>query len=168
MPGTSRVSIFPKWVHRELRQLPSNSDGIGRPLSMMLTGTFPSAPGLRAAEIGLAVASTTQILFGCRLQCVSRGERPPFLPSIPGVVRQIVRNLTCQVDGRSVTESVWRIERRRRRRPCYTSSAPLSPASGTGCCTTVTGWGLNHRRGCASTRHSRDGPRSEVNAGSEL
>ena len=56
-----------------------------------------------ATEFGLAIASPTELRFGCRLQCVSQGELSPVGYSVPTVVRQVVHRFGATVDGWPVT-----------------------------------------------------------------
>lgn len=60
-------------------------------------------------EIGLALASPEEVLFGCRLYCVAHADNPPFEPSIPGIVRQILNHTPGVLDGRELNEAPWRI-----------------------------------------------------------
>jgi len=41
------------------------------------------------AEFGLAPHSDDTVAFGCRLQCVTLGEDPPFVRTVPSVVRRL-------------------------------------------------------------------------------
>lgn len=63
-----------------------------------------------ATEFGLVVGSTNDLRFGCRLQCVSRGELGPISPSYPSVVRLIARRFAGEVDGRKVLEKAWVVD----------------------------------------------------------
>jgi hypothetical protein len=100
-------------------------------------------------EIGLALANPEEVLFGCRLYCVAHADNPPFEPSIPGIVRQILKSTPGVLDGRELNERPWRIECRddvlelvsflrdpARRRPLFLVSETLdgepSPVSAEG------------------------------------
>lgn len=63
-----------------------------------------------STEFGIAIASTTEIRFGCRLQCVSQGEFAAFIPSIPRIVRHVARRFTAETDKRRVVERAWFVE----------------------------------------------------------
>jgi len=43
-----------------------------------------------STEIGIGINKNEEVLFGCRLQCVTRGEWVDYQPTVPGVVRQII------------------------------------------------------------------------------
>jgi hypothetical protein len=58
-------------------------------------------------EIAAAYGNQSAVLFGCRLQCSSLGEDQPFVRSIPGIVQQLVTDLTCMVDGRRLSLEPW-------------------------------------------------------------
>ena len=58
-------------------------------------------------EIGLGQGLESEVLFGCRLIVSSRGENPPFQPSIPAFVRDIIRGGSAYLDGRLVTLEPW-------------------------------------------------------------
>ncbi len=60
-----------------------------------------------STEIGLGVNAKSETIFGCRLYCVSRGEDVPFIPHVPGVVRQIVENVGATLDGRLLSLDPW-------------------------------------------------------------
>jgi hypothetical protein len=51
-------------------------------------------------EVGLGLGPNGTVLFGCRLLCVTMGENVPFMPSIPGFVRQIAERYEATIDGR--------------------------------------------------------------------
>jgi hypothetical protein len=63
-----------------------------------------------STEFGIAIASPTEVRFGCRLQCVSLGDFSTLTPSIPRVVRNIARRFAAESDGRLVVERAWLIE----------------------------------------------------------
>lgn len=63
-----------------------------------------------ATEFGVAIASPAEVLFGCRLQCVSRGEFVPIAPSYPSVVGIVARRFPGEVDGRPIQEKAWVVE----------------------------------------------------------
>jgi hypothetical protein len=55
-------------------------------------------------EIGIALDNTSQdVIFGTRLICTARGENPPYEPTVPGFVREIVEAGACELDGQSCT-----------------------------------------------------------------
>jgi hypothetical protein len=58
-------------------------------------------------EIAAAYADNGSVLFGCRLQCSSLGDDGPFVRSVPGIVQQIVSDLSVTVDGRIVSQEPW-------------------------------------------------------------
>ena len=55
-------------------------------------------------EIGVGLDSNQDVIFGTRLICVARGDNPPFLPTLPGFVRNILEMGRCELDGQSVKE----------------------------------------------------------------
>ena len=61
-------------------------------------------------EIGIGIAPNSNTLFDCRLFCAALGDNPPFVPTIPGVVRQIIRCVNAKLDGRRITETAWAID----------------------------------------------------------
>lgn len=87
-------------------------------------------------EISIGIAPNSNTLFGCRLFCAALGDNPPFLPTIPGVVQQIVRCVNAKLDDRRITEKAWAIDRVNadklvalllnptRKRPVYVLSIP--------------------------------------------
>lgn len=58
-------------------------------------------------EIGLARAPQGHVVLGTRLQCVARGDEVPFVPSVPGFVRQVADVASMDLDGREVDGSPW-------------------------------------------------------------
>lgn len=60
------------------------------------------------SEFGLAIASQSEVRFGCRLQCVSQGDAAPVGRSVPWVVSHIARRYGAMVDGRPVTDIATR------------------------------------------------------------
>ena len=87
-------------------------------------------------EIGIGIASSSSTLFGCRLFCAALGDNPPFVPTIPGVVKQIIRRVNAKLDGQRITETAWAIDHVNagelvalllnptRKRPVYVLSIP--------------------------------------------
>lgn len=87
-------------------------------------------------EIGIGIAPNSNTLFGCRLFCAALGDNPPFSPTIPGVVKQIIRCVNTKIDGRRITETAWEIDHVNagelitlllnptRKRPVYVLSLP--------------------------------------------
>lgn len=57
-------------------------------------------------EIGLA-ATPKDVVFGCRLMVSARGENPPYQPSIPAFVRDVVRTGGAFLDGRPLSMEPW-------------------------------------------------------------
>ena len=85
-------------------------------------------------EIGLA-RTNREVRFGTRLTCVTRGDDPPFAPSIPGLVRQLadtiglkdydqpILSIPIQVeDGTSAKDLVNLLIDKRRTRPVFAIS----------------------------------------------
>ena len=60
-------------------------------------------------EISIAEKDES-VVFGIRLQCVTRGNHEPFSPTIPGVVRNIVETGFAYVDGRKISTEPWFIK----------------------------------------------------------
>jgi hypothetical protein len=58
-------------------------------------------------EIATAHGDKNSVLFGCRLQCSTLGEDKIFSRSVPGIVLQIVSELSATVDGRRLTLDPW-------------------------------------------------------------
>lgn len=56
-------------------------------------------------EVGLGLGPDGAVLFGCRLLCITLGENPSFIASIPGFVHQLVERFEAQLDGRRVRSS---------------------------------------------------------------
>ncbi len=50
------------------------------------------------------------IRFGARLTCVVRGESEPFVPSVPGPVKQVVDGCGGVLDGRSIGGGPWLVD----------------------------------------------------------
>lgn len=50
--------------------------------------------------------------FVSRLTNITRGDNPPYLPSVPGVVRQVVERLSAEADGFPLSDEVPRIDSR--------------------------------------------------------
>ena len=63
-----------------------------------------------STEIGLGQHQTGTVLFGCRLQCVSRGENPYFDRSIPAFVRDIAQQHNCSIGYTPVRTAPWFID----------------------------------------------------------
>ena len=92
-------------------------------------------------EIGIGIAPNSNTLFGCRLFCAALGDNPQFVPTIPGVVKQIVRCVNAKLDGRRITETAWAIDHVNagelvdlllnptRKRPVYVLSIPEHDAT---------------------------------------
>lgn len=70
-------------------------------------GTIPQR--LWPIEVGLAPQADGSALFGCRLQCVSRGELAPVGRSVPRFVKEIVNCCQARLDGSPIEISPWRI-----------------------------------------------------------
>jgi len=52
----------------------------------------------------------SEVMLGCRLQCVALAESPEFQASIPGLVKQVVENHEAYLDGRRITIKPWHID----------------------------------------------------------
>ncbi len=50
------------------------------------------------------------VLFGLRLQCITRGENPPYDRSIPSFARDVIAACDARLDGRRVTSAPWVVE----------------------------------------------------------
>ncbi len=61
-------------------------------------------------EIAIGRESSGEAIFGCRLQCVTRGDNPPFVPSTPGLVRQIIEGVGAYLDGVRLPVEPWLID----------------------------------------------------------
>ena len=61
-------------------------------------------------EIAIGTTPDSRVLFGCRLFCATFGENSSFEPTIPGVVKQIVRRLNSKLDGHRLRETPWVID----------------------------------------------------------
>jgi hypothetical protein len=59
-------------------------------------------------ELGIA-RTEDAVLFGCRLMCATMGDNPSYLPSIPGIVRQVISTGNAVLDGRPVRDEAWRV-----------------------------------------------------------
>src|SRR5690606_23932870 len=57
----------------------------------------------------LGIDPAGSVLFGCRLYCVAHAENPHYMPTIPGVVRQVVSEVGGRVDGRPIGRDPWLI-----------------------------------------------------------
>jgi hypothetical protein len=53
-------------------------------------------------EIGVGLDANLDVIFGTRLICATRGENPPFEPTVPGFVRSILAAGPCELDGQLV------------------------------------------------------------------
>lgn len=60
-------------------------------------------------EISIAEKDES-VVFGIRLQCVTRGKHEPFSPTIPRVVRNIVETGFAYIDGRKISTKPWFIK----------------------------------------------------------
>lgn len=58
-------------------------------------------------EVGLGIAPNGEVLFGCRLLCITLGEYQPYIASIPGFVRQIAERFEASFDGRKAHPRAW-------------------------------------------------------------
>ena len=63
-------------------------------------------------EISIA-KSEDKILLGVRLFCVTMGECAPFVPSVPGLVRQIAENHGATIDGKSIGNAPWIVDNKK-------------------------------------------------------
>ena len=63
-----------------------------------------------STEIALGENADGSVLFGSRLQCVTRGADMPFEPSIPRFVRDVTTSQKALLDGRPVGVIPWAIE----------------------------------------------------------
>lgn len=153
-----------KWVARRAgRQLPPDKAWDGQTFDLADVGSQPTAAvaieeprywAVRIAdddkevarrtwttEIGIGIAPNSNTLFDCRLFCAALGDNPPFLPTIPGVVRQIIRCVNAKLDDRRITETAWAIDHVNagelvalllnpaRKRPVYVLSIPEHEAT---------------------------------------
>lgn len=59
-------------------------------------------------EAGIYI-NQTNVLFGCRLQCVSLGDSPPFDAAMPGLVVQAASNGGAFIDDMPVSTQAWQI-----------------------------------------------------------
>ncbi len=57
-------------------------------------------------EFGIGILAS-KLLYGCRLQCVTQGDDAPYMPSIPSVVRRVVREFDARIDDFRVQEKAW-------------------------------------------------------------
>lgn len=53
-------------------------------------------------EIGVGLDSNGDVIFGTRLICTTRGDNPPFEPTVPGFVKSILSAGSCELDGQLV------------------------------------------------------------------
>ena len=60
-----------------------------------------------STEIALGENKDGSVVFGSRLQCVTRGTDAPFDPSIPSFVRDVVAERRALLDGREVSAEPW-------------------------------------------------------------
>ena len=59
-------------------------------------------------EVSIAQRGDTEVLVGARLFCVTRGEDPPFQPSLQRFIRTIVESVPgCRVEGRPIDIDPW-------------------------------------------------------------
>ena len=63
-------------------------------------------------EIGLASAGKQAVLLGNRLVVSTRGDNPPYEPTIPVFVRQSIRGSAAFLDGRLLPKGPWIIKSR--------------------------------------------------------
>lgn len=87
-------------------------------------------------EISIGIAPNSNTLFGCRLFCAALGDNPPFSPTIPGVIKQIIGCVNAKLDDRRITKTAWAIDHSNadklialllnptRKRPVYVLSIP--------------------------------------------
>ncbi|WP_146113070.1 hypothetical protein [Paracoccus yeei] len=52
----------------------------------------------------------SRVLFGLRLQCIARGENPPYDRSIPGFARDVISACDARLDNRKVTLKPWTVD----------------------------------------------------------
>lgn len=50
------------------------------------------------------------VLFGVRLQCIARGDNPPYDRSIPSFAREVISKCDARMDGRRVAPKPWIID----------------------------------------------------------
>lgn len=65
-----------------------------------------------STEVAIA-KSKNEILLGVRLFCVTMGEGVPFVPSVPGLVRQIAENHGATIDGRPIGNAPWTVDNKK-------------------------------------------------------
>lgn len=65
-----------------------------------------------STEVAIA-KSKNEILLGVRLFCVTMGEGVPFVPSVPGLVRQIAENHGATIDGRPIGNAPWIVDNKK-------------------------------------------------------
>ena len=61
-------------------------------------------------EVGIGQNADGTVLFGARLQCVTRGEDPQFDPSIPRFVRDVASAVPAYLNGRRVSVEPWLVD----------------------------------------------------------
>lgn len=60
-------------------------------------------------EIGIS-EEDGRVVVGARLNCVTRGRDIPYLPSIPGFVRQLVDHFGATFEGRALGSEPWLVD----------------------------------------------------------
>lgn len=62
-------------------------------------------------ETALAEQAVAEpILFGLRLQCVARGQNPPYDRTVPTFVRDLITSCDARLDGRRVSLTPWIVD----------------------------------------------------------
>lgn len=66
----------------------------------------PDYPRTWVSEFFVERQAGNQVRFGAQLTCVMRSECPPFEPTRPRLVQRILESLSCEADGRSLSDTV--------------------------------------------------------------
>ena len=63
-----------------------------------------------STEVGIAKASPSETIFGCRVICSQRGKTQTVPRSIPAFVRGLAFTQNCWLDGRRLSPEAWVVE----------------------------------------------------------
>lgn len=63
-----------------------------------------------STEVGIAKASASETIFGCRVICSQRGKTQTVPRSIPAFVRGLAFTQNCWLDGRRLSPEAWVVE----------------------------------------------------------
>lgn len=78
----------------------------GRLWTARLDFPDPDCPRNWVSEFFVERRVGHRVRFGAQLTCVMRSECPPFEPTRPRLVQRILESLSCEADGRSLSDTI--------------------------------------------------------------